>query len=193
MPQWRKNLFRSTARWLHIFVSLHRTSLINCELQRTVHRKLQQWLDVSWWNRTDSTSDAHEILMWRRVYRIVVVMVVRFRWAPFTWGGSAWLRIAVVSYTSTMLALGYLAWWTWCHQSVDVYHWHHSIRPAIGPEFFASALERLLLYSGRQTVAKWFGFSPFLHSLPRAWALISWLVLATAAIHTQLFIPILPW
>jgi hypothetical protein len=60
-----------------------------------------------------------------------------------------------VLHTSTMLAPRVL------HQSVDVYHWHHSIRPAIGPELFAAAAERLLLDSDRQTVAKWFGFPPF--------------------------------
>jgi len=48
----------------------------------------------------------------------------------------------------------------------DVYHWHHSIRPAIGPELFAAAAERLLLDTGRQTVAKWFGFPLFLTFLP---------------------------
>ena len=114
-----------------------------------------------------------------------VTMVVRFRWPPLTWG---------VVHDSGLLSCltlrqcwhqGYLAWWTWRHQSVDVYHWHHWIPSATGPELFAAAAERLLLDSGRQTVAKWFGFSPFLHSLPRAWALISWLVLTVLPQYPQ--------
>ncbi len=81
--------------------------------------------------------------------------------------------------------------WTW--SSVDVYHWHHSIRPAIGPELFAAAAERLLLDSDWQIVLKWFGFSPFLTFL----ATVLGTVLLTGACssrntHTLLSSPILP-
>ncbi len=59
-----------------------------------------------------------------------------------------------VLHVSTMLASRVLSLMNVASSIGDVYHWHHSNRPAIGPELFASAAERLLLDSDWQTVAK---------------------------------------
>ncbi len=121
--------------------------------------------------------------MWRRVYRIVVAMVVvRFRWAPLTWGVNgarhqSCLRIDVVSCTSTRVGPRVLSLMNvGLTRSIDDGYWRHWTRPATGPELFAAAAKRLLLGSDRHIVAKWLRLR-LLKFLATNWALISWLVL----------------